>query len=79
MSTQPSTIDRQPATLIARCKWCVNRIGGARYRLDGVWQTVFSIHHFVGDGQFTDGICPECKAAILAIGRADIKPNVPAA
>lgn len=55
--------------LIPRCKWCIARIGKPSYRVDGEWQTVFSVHHLLGDVNFSDGICPDCltleKAKIL--------------
>jgi hypothetical protein len=55
--------------LIPRCKWCIARIGKPSYRVDGEWQAVFSVHHLLGDVNFSDGICPDCltleKAKIL--------------
>ena len=41
--------------LLARCLWCVARVGKERLRIDGVWQHDAGCHVPV-----TDGICPEC-------------------
>lgn len=54
---------------IARCKWCIERLGRERYRVDGVWEGIFSPAHFFGDAEFTDGICPECLALKKAEAR----------
>ncbi|MDE2104614.1 MAG: hypothetical protein KGL39_45685 [Patescibacteria group bacterium] len=50
----------KPKPLIRRCLWCKDRIGGPSYFVGNEWVKPFSIHHLVGDVEFTDGICPEC-------------------
>jgi hypothetical protein len=68
--------------LIARCKWCVKRIGRPRYRIKGEWKSLaywgtleyeeYSGADFSVGNPFTDGICPECYE--LQTGR---KPTAP--
>jgi hypothetical protein len=52
---QPSTGVR----LVARCRWCIERLGCERYRLAGVWQVGLGVPFT--DARFTDDICPECE------------------
>ena len=56
-----------PTELIARCKWCVARIGKERYRFLGVWHDGLCVP--LAHTTFTDGICPEC----LEIEKATVK------
>jgi hypothetical protein len=43
----------------ARCKWCIERIGGERYRFLGAWHNGLCVPLTHCD--FTDTICPECE------------------
>ena len=47
--------------LIARCKWCISRIGEESVRIDNVWRKISTT--IIGDESdciYTDTICPVC-------------------
>ncbi|MDE2100716.1 MAG: hypothetical protein KGL39_25955 [Patescibacteria group bacterium] len=53
------------AAKLVRCLWCRERIGEARYRLKGRWQTKGfenSLAIWLAGEEVSDGICPECLA-----------------
>lgn len=50
------------ASSVARCKWCVARVGHPRFRLDGTWYDDMT-SEVSESGRITDGICPECLDA----------------
>lgn len=51
----------EPRELIARCKWCVKRIGKERFRFFGAWHDGLCVP-ISSAYDFTDGICTECLA-----------------
>jgi hypothetical protein len=60
-----SLVTSSPTRLmIARCLWCVQRVGKERLRIDGVWQ-----HDAGCRVPETDGICPECMSQQLFLLR----------
>lgn len=56
MSAQIQPAEQQAP--VARCKWCIKRIGNERYRFMGVWQNGLCVP--LAHTDFTDAICPDC-------------------